>query len=290
MERKFVVDDQICPVHLKTLSLSLLYHLKVVSLHHKLMIISWCAMSIGVVNEAKESTEPTPGDDTDRNLLSMFDKYLNGQLKHFDDFDEDEDEVVQDETKDNMNESVNEFTANYFQSARKQRKPRRSSVFSSLLNSSRSKSALEVVQLLRHYYEEERNQTLLSSFVESKVELPVDFDKLTVDDTIDEMRKLIDEITQLKVSIPKQIIEHHKGDLEQLIKILHDSKDEVMKKTSQSSQVNEIDEESDMKDLTKQVRDRIRMISELQSTARDRLEDLETLLSVESRKVELFPM
>lgn len=209
----------------------------------------------------------------------MFDKYLNGQLKHLDDFDEDEDEANQEESKECMNESVNEFTANYFQSARKQRKPKRSSVFSSLLNSSRSKSALEVVQLLRHYYEEERNQSLLSSFVESNIELPIDFDKLTIDETVDEMYKLVGEMEKMKVSIPKQIIEHHKGDLEQLIKILHDSREEIMAKSSQASQ-EDINEESDVKELSMQVMKRIEKIRELQSSARERLDDLETLQSV----------
>ena len=223
----------------------------------------------------------TVEDDTDRNLLSMFDKYLNGQLKHLDDeFDGDDDESILDEGKDCMNESVNEFTSSYFQSARKQRlcKSRRSSVFGNLLNSSRSKSALEVVQLLRHYYEEERNQTLFSSFVESKVELPIDFDALKEDEAVAEVFRLKDEIEEKKVTTPKQIVEHHKQDLERLVKLLHDSKEEIMK-SSQPSEP-EVHDENEVQELTVQILNRMKIIKELQSTARERLRDLETLQSI----------
>ena len=223
----------------------------------------------------------TVEDDTDRNLLSMFDKYLNGQLKHLDDgFDGDDDESILDEGKDCANESVNEFTSSYFQSARKQRlcKSRRSSVFGNLLNSSRSKSALEVVQLLRHYYEEERNQTLLSSFVESKVELPIDFDALNEDEAVAEVFRLKDEIEEKKVTTPKQIVEHHKQDLELLVRLLHDSKEEIMK-SSQPSEP-EVYDENEVQELTVQILNRIKTIKELQSTARERLQDLETLQSI----------
>lgn len=236
----------------------------------------------GVSNETMKDIPDgsTVEDDTDRNLLSMFDKYLNGQLKHLDDeFDGDDDESILDGGKNCMNESVNEFTSSYFQSARKQRlcKPRRS-VFGNLLNSSRSKSALEVVRLLRHYYEEERNQTLLSSFVESKVELPIDFDTLKEDEAVAEVFRLKDEIEEKKITTPKQIVEHHKQDLEQLVKLLHDSKEEIMK-SSQPSEP-EVYDENEVQELTLQILNRIKIIKELQSTARERLQDLETLQSI----------
>lgn len=230
----------------------------------------------------------TVEDDTDRNLLSMFDKYLNGQLKHFDDeFDGDDEsildggkECIRDGGKECMNESVNEFTSNYFQSARTQRlcKSRRSSVFGNLLNSSRSKSALEVVQLLRHYYEEERNQTLLSSFVESKIELPIDFDALEEDEAVTEVFRLKDEVEEKKVTTPKQIVQHHKQDLERLVKLLHDSKEEIMN-SSQPSEP-EVYNQNKVQELTVQILNRIKAIKELQSTARERLQDLETLQSI----------
>lgn len=235
-----------------------------------------------MIHETKESsTGSTVEDDTDRNLLSMFDKYLNGQLKHLDDFDEDDDEFNDEEAKDCMNDSVNQFTSNYFQSARKHRdsKSRRSSVFGNLLNSSRSKSSYEVVQLLRHYYEEERNQSMLSSFAETKVELPIDFEALSVDSAVEEVFKLKDEIDEMKRSAANQIAENHKNDLEQLVKLLHDQKKKIMMKSSQT----ELDEEpvnSEVQDLTMQFLCRVKTIKELQSVARDKLQDLETLQSV----------
>lgn len=184
-----------------------------------------------------------------------------------------------DEDGNNTFGDVDGRVADHFKMQRDRRMSvRRSSIaaFGAKLNATRcEKTNKHILHLLRHFYEQERYQTMIEEEVD--IQLPIDFDSMTFVEGMEAVTSLSEENDRLRRNLPKLCAENHLKDLEKMFQALKENYEEVKTPDEDVSDV----ESTKVSELVKKISDRIANIKCLQTTAREKMGELEILKNID---------